>query len=209
MLAAIFHGILLAFGLIIPLGAQNVFVFNQGATQPRFRGAVPVIITAGLCDTFLIVSAILGVSVIVFTIPVLQLILFAIGFLFLVYMGWTVWNSKPLEVNSNVSALSPKKQIMFALSVSLLNPHAILDTIGVIGTSSLTYTGPEKAAFGFATIFISWIWFFGLAIAGKLVGRIDTKGRLIYIINKISAVIIWGVAAYIGYLLIDIFIYNP
>jgi L-lysine exporter family protein LysE/ArgO len=28
---AIFHGILLAFGLILPLGAQNVFVFNQGA----------------------------------------------------------------------------------------------------------------------------------------------------------------------------------
>ena len=31
MTEAILHGIILAFGLIIPLGVQNVFVFNQGA----------------------------------------------------------------------------------------------------------------------------------------------------------------------------------
>ncbi|VEF48149.1 LysE family L-lysine exporter [Bacillus freudenreichii] len=201
MLAAIFHGIFLAFGLIIPLGAQNVFVFNQGAVQARFRGAVPVIITAGLCDTLLIVLAILGVSVIVLTMPILQVILFAVGFLFLLYMGWTVWNSKPPEANKNEKPLSPKKQIMFALSVSLLNPHAIIDTIGVIGTSSLSYQGAEKAAFGLSTILISWMWFFGLATVGKIVGNIDTEGRLVYIINKISALIIWGVAIYIAYLL--------
>lgn len=35
MSIAIIHGIVLAFGLILPLGAQNVFVFQQGALQPR------------------------------------------------------------------------------------------------------------------------------------------------------------------------------
>ena len=44
---AILHGIILAFGLIIPLGVQNVFVFNQGALQPKFSRALPVVITAG------------------------------------------------------------------------------------------------------------------------------------------------------------------
>lgn len=28
---AILHGVMLAFGLILPLGAQNVFIFQQGA----------------------------------------------------------------------------------------------------------------------------------------------------------------------------------
>ncbi|GGA41924.1 hypothetical protein GCM10007416_13560 [Kroppenstedtia guangzhouensis] len=28
---AFMHGFLLAFGLILPLGVQNVFIFNQGA----------------------------------------------------------------------------------------------------------------------------------------------------------------------------------
>lgn len=30
---AIIHGIVLAFGLILPLGVQNVFIFQQGAWQ--------------------------------------------------------------------------------------------------------------------------------------------------------------------------------
>ena len=51
MLQPLIHGLLLALGLILPLGAQNVFVFNQGANQ-KISKALPVIITAGLCDTF-------------------------------------------------------------------------------------------------------------------------------------------------------------
>ncbi len=40
--------------------------------------------------------------------------------------------------------MSPMKQVSFALSVSLLNPHAILDTIGVIGSSAALYSGSNK-----------------------------------------------------------------
>ncbi len=38
MSEAIIHGIILAFGLIIPLGVQNVFVFNQGALVNQIFG---------------------------------------------------------------------------------------------------------------------------------------------------------------------------
>lgn len=198
MFGALLHGILLAFGLIIPLGAQNVFVFNQGALQPQFRKALPVIITASLCDTFLILLAVAGVSVIVLTMPILQTIIFAFGLLFLVYMGWSIWKSSPAQVNKQERAMPLKKQVMFALSVSLLNPHAILDTIGVIGTSSLTYIGKEKIAFAVACIIVSWLWFIGLALIGKMIGELDHEGMLLKIINKISAIIIWIVAAYIA-----------
>lgn len=198
MIGALLHGIALAFGLILPLGAQNVFVFNQGASQANFRRVLPVILTACLCDTFLISLAVIGVSVIVLTVPVLQTVIFSIGLLFLLYMGWSIWKSDPVGDNQKEAALPPKKQIMFALSVSLLNPHAILDTIGVIGTSSLSYTGAEKFVFTVACIIISWIWFFGLAIVGKVVGQFDTEGRFLKIINKISALIIWAVAVYIA-----------
>lgn len=33
---ALVHGIILAFGLIIPLGVQNIFIFNQGATHKSY-----------------------------------------------------------------------------------------------------------------------------------------------------------------------------
>lgn len=198
MLTAIIHGILLAFGLILPLGAQNVFVFNQGASQPKFMGAIPVIVTAACCDSLLILLAVLGVSIVVFTIPVLQTAIFVVGLAFLLYMGWSIWKSKPARLDKREAALSPKKQIMFAMSVSLLNPHAILDTIGVIGTSSLGYAGADKLMFTVATMAVSWIWFFALAFAGKTVGAVDTGGRILNVINKLSALVIWGVAVYIA-----------
>ena len=66
MSEAIIHGIILAFGLIIPLGVQNVFVFNQGASQPNIWRA-PVVLTASICDTLLILIAVQGVSLVLLT----------------------------------------------------------------------------------------------------------------------------------------------
>jgi L-lysine exporter family protein LysE/ArgO len=198
MLGALVHGIVLAFGLILPLGAQNIFVFNQGSSHSLFRKVIPVIITASLCDTLLILLAVMGVSIIVLAIPVFQTIIFSIGFVFLLYMGWVVWNSKPTSITGENVALSPRKQILFAISVSLLNPHAILDTIGVIGTSSLYYSGSAKVVFTTACILVSWLWFLGLAIVGRVIGQLDPNGRFLVFINKASGIMIWGVAIYIG-----------
>ncbi|AMA72028.1 LysE/ArgO family amino acid transporter [Aneurinibacillus thermoaerophilus] len=204
MLQAFLHGMLLAFGLILPLGAQNVFVFTQGATQPSLVRALPVILTASLCDTLLIVLAVLGVSLIVLTFSWLKTLLFAAGILFLLYIGWITWRSDSHIKNGEQISLPPKKQIMFAVSVSLLNPHAILDTIGVIGTSSLGYTGGEKWAFTLSCILISYLWFFSLAIAGRILGTFDKTGRWMKAVNRISALLIWGVACYMAIQLLTI-----
>src|SRR4051812_44677205 len=142
MVEAFFHGFILALGLILPLGVQNVFVFNQGALQPRFVQALPVIITASLCDTLLILVSVLGVSFLILGSFWIKMILIGAGCIFLLFMGWTTWNSKPSnEGEASRNTFSLKKQVLFAASVSLLNPHAILDTVGVIGTSSLRYQG--------------------------------------------------------------------
>ncbi|WP_127529859.1 LysE/ArgO family amino acid transporter [Paenibacillus kobensis] len=198
MLTAVTQGVLLSLGLILPLGVQNVFVFNQGVSQPGFTRALPVVLTAALCDTALISLAILGVSVFIVTVPAVKTILFAAGILFLLYMGLVTWRSKPKGDGSpQDAAMSPRKQIMFAASVSLLNPHAILDTVGVIGTSSISYSGADRLAFAFACIMVSWVWFFALALTGRQVGRLDKSGTFIVILNKISAVIMWVTAVYL------------
>jgi L-lysine exporter family protein LysE/ArgO len=197
MISAAIHGLILAFGLILPLGVQNVFVFNQGALQPKWTNALPVVLTAALCDTLLILLAVLGISAVVLEISFLKVTLSLIGIVFLVYMGYVTWKSKPSTEGNSVQLFSAQKQITFAASVSLLNPHAIMDTIGVIGTSSLSYTGTEKAVFMIVCILVSWLWFFGLSIIGRLVGKLDQTGQFINILNKISAVIMWGTAVYL------------
>ncbi|MDO5375752.1 MAG: LysE family transporter [Staphylococcus rostri] len=196
MFQAMLHGFLLALGLILPLGAQNVFVFNQGANHKSLKKVAPVVITAGLCDTLLILLAILGVSLLLNQYPSLQLAIYVVGLVFLLYMAWSLWTEKPAQA-TNQPSMSARKQIGFALSVSLLNPHAIMDTIGVIGTSASIYAGYEKLAFACATIAVSWLWFVSLAVIGKQLGRIDTSGKYIVILNKISSGIILVVAAII------------
>ena len=198
MLEAFFHGFILALGLILPLGVQNVFVFNQGVLQRRFAHALPVIITASLCDTLLILVSVLGVSIVILGSYWIKMILIGVGCIFLLYMGWTTWNSKPSnarEVSANKFSL--KKQVLFAASVSLLNPHAIMDTVGVIGTSSLRYQGEDKVIFAFACILVSWIWFFGLSLIGRISGELDRSGNFLLILNKISALVMWGAAVYL------------
>lgn len=198
MLEPFFHGLFLALGLILPLGVQNVFVFNQGVLQPRFIKALPVIITASLCDTLLILVSVLGVSLLILGSFWIKIILIGGGFIFLIYMGWTTWNSKPSnERDISANKFSLKKQVLFAASVSLLNPHAIMDTIGVIGTSSLKYQGEEKVIFAFACILVSWIWFFGLALVGRITGKLDKTGKFMLVLNKISALVMWGAAVYL------------
>lgn len=194
MLVAVINGLLLSMSLILPLGIQNLFVFQQGASGSTYLRALPVIITAGLCDTILISIAVTGVSVIAFSNHWVKVMIMIIGILFLMYMGWQTWRSNATVHSDQRRDLTLKKQISFAASVSLLNPHAILDTIGVIGTSSLHYSGYDRLFFAIASIAVSWIWFFGLALAGRLFGRIDPSGRLMLYFNKISAVLMWLIA---------------
>ncbi|MEK0224551.1 LysE/ArgO family amino acid transporter [Bacillus proteolyticus] len=193
---AIVHGIILAFGLILPLGVQNVFVFSQGATQPKLIRALPAAVTAALCDTFLILLAVFGLSTIVLQFEWLRLSLMIAGILFLLYMGYVIWRSEP-NTNETNKALPIRQQIIFALSVSLLNPHALLDIVGVIGTSALKYVGTEQVIFTITCITVSWIWFFGLTLAGTVMKKIDGTGGLMNIFNKCSALFIWGTAIYL------------
>lgn len=197
MISAAMHGFVLAFGLILPLGVQNVFIFSQGAIQPRWIYVLPVVLTASICDTLLISLAVFGVSAVVLGVAWIKVTLLLVGILFLIYMGYTTWKSKPRWDETSVQTFTYRKQIVFAASVSLLNPHAIMDTIGVIGTSSLSYTGTEKITFMVVCILVSWLWFFGLSIVGRLIGKLDQTGSFLLLLNKISALIMWGTAIYL------------
>lgn len=197
MTNAFIYGAILAFGLIIPLGVQNIFVFNQGASQRRFLHAMPSVITAFVCDAILISLAVLGISLLVLTVPWIKITIFLVGICFLIYMGWVTWNTS-LSLQDNCAPLSVKRQISFATSISLLNPHALLDTIGVIGTSSLSLPSHSKLTFTVACMLVSFFWFLWLAIAGHFLNKLDKSRVIVLFINKLSAFIMWSMAVYLG-----------
>lgn len=196
MLTAFLHGFILSAGLILPPGVQNVFLINQGANHKKLIHALPAVITAGLSDTLLIILSVAGVSLIILSIPALQLAMYIIGFFFLSYMAISLWFTEPETAKAPVK-LTPHKQVAYALSVSLLNPHAILDTAGIIGTNSTAYTGSALVLFTFSCIAVSWIAFIILVLLGRLIGNFDSNGKITGYINKISAVVIFIIACFI------------
>ncbi len=202
MLSAVIHGFILAIGLILPLGAQNIFIFNQGARAPRITGALAAIIAAAFSDTLLIFLAVSGASLLLFSDPRVQRLIMAGGVLFLIWIGFSIWKEQVNLKPNHAELFAAKKQVTFALSVSLLNPHALLDTIGVIGTNAFNYSGSEKWAFAAACASVSWLWFFGLAWCGHGVGKISDGTRIRSLVNKLSAVMIWGIALYLAFSLL-------
>lgn len=199
MVGIVMHAFLLALGLILPLGVQNIFIFQQGIVQRPLWRALPVVITAGICDTLLISLAVGGVSLVVLGLPWIKHVLMIGGIVFLLYIGYITWKSSIRSEQGSIQPLSIRKQIVFALSVSLLNPHALLDTIGVIGISSLPYEGIDKFIFTLTCIIVSWVWFVCLAVSGHWVGRFDSSGRWLNVLNKCSALMIWGIALFLLY----------
>ncbi|WP_328005976.1 LysE/ArgO family amino acid transporter [Heyndrickxia acidicola] len=204
ILSVIIHGVILSIGLILPLGAQNTFIFQQGICQKRFKDILPAILTASLSDTLLIIISVTGFSVLVLASHWIMFLLMSTGVLFLIYMGALAWRANTGKQQDVMKKYSYKKQILYAASVSILNPHALLDTAGVIRTNSIEHIGILKYIFTLSCIFISWSWFFLLAFLGRSLGRVGNSESFLRLLNKISAVIMWGVAVYLFLLLLKL-----
>lgn len=175
-------------------GTECLCIFSR-SNQLRLAQALPATITAAISDTLLILLSVFGLSMIVLQFEWLRVILMITGILFLLYMGSVIWKSETTKKTNK--ALPIRQQIIFALSVSFLNPHAILDIVGVIGVSAIKYAGKEQFLFTITCITVSWIWFFGLMIAGAFVKKLDGKRNVLQLFNKFSAIFIWGTAIYI------------
>lgn len=192
MLAAFTKGFVLSFGLVAPLGAQNAFIFNQAASQPSYRDVLPVVITTIVCDALLILLAAFGASIMP-EILFLKSILSLVASVFLLYLCVLTWNNST-EFNENQLILGSIKQISYTLSISLANPHAILDTFLVIGPISSEYSETKKYAFIFGCIMVDIIWFFTLSACGFFIRHLRNRGLIIALINKTSAIIMFLIA---------------
>lgn len=70
-------------------------MFSQGAVQPRFRRALPVVLVASFADTALILLAVGGVSAVVLAVSWVETALVVFGVAFLLYVGLATWRSEP------------------------------------------------------------------------------------------------------------------
>lgn len=162
-------GLVLGLTLITTLGPQNIFLIRQGALKRH------VILSASvcfLCDVILVTASVKGLHHVLEQHPALRSAMAWAGCLFLLYYGiLNVNNAMKKQDMDQPQTLQPvisrSKVIMLALGFSLLNPHAIIDTLILIGGSSGQFPGHEQA-FLLGVLSSSLLWFTTLTLVTQL-----------------------------------------
>lgn len=170
--SGLFQGFLLGAGLIIAIGAQNVFVLRQGLSG---RYVFAVALTCSLVDTALIAAGVGGVGTIIAGSTAMTRIAAWGGALFLLgYAVLAVRKALSYRVADSIEPDDPRdigrnlrKTLAMAAGVSLLNPHVYLDTVVLLGGLSAQHIGSGRLAFAIGASAASFCWFFALAYGAR------------------------------------------
>ncbi|ARR02651.1 LysE/ArgO family amino acid transporter [Campylobacter vicugnae] len=188
-------GFFLSLSLIMAIGAQNAFVLRQGIAK---NNVFYVCLVCFLCDFVLILAGIFGVGEVIAKNVIVNVLITALGILFVSYYAITALISAFSTKNSVIfeiehSNFSIKKTIILTLCITLLNPHVYLDTVFVVGASALTFDMKEKIIFALGSLSASFIWFFSLGFGAKKFSHFLSKPIINKIIDIFIAIIMFFV----------------
>lgn len=170
------EGFILCMSMILAIGPQNTYVMRQGALG---RHLWTVIVVCSLCDMVLISMGAFGLAHSIASYPMLRMALLWGGIIFIGGYAFKSWRRaimggyfEALEKDGSDVA-SRGKVILTAMGFSILNPHAILDTVVVIGGMALRYdTFDDRLAFAIGASLGSVIWFIILGNCARLLSNV-------------------------------------
>jgi L-lysine exporter family protein LysE/ArgO len=169
-------GLLLGLGLILPIGSQNIYVLKSAIKMGLPRSLIIGSIAAS-CDSLLIIIGALGASAALSAAPGLRPALLIAGALLLFYLGIQALRSPLPKEDESTGESNLRTAAVATVSASLLNPHAIIDTVGIIGLAISSATD-GALPFGLGAISASFVWFMFLALAGSLLAaKLTPKAR--------------------------------
>ena len=181
-------------GLIVAIGAQNAFVLSQGLRRQHHW---PI---AGLCsffDALLITIGVAGMGLLISESPLWMEIARWGGAIFLVVYGvrslYSAFNPKD-SLNGGDTASGLGKAILMTLAVTLLNPHAYLDTVVLLGSIGGQYPVEERFWFAAGAVSFSFVWFFGLAIAARFLQPVFAKAKAWQVLDTLVCLTMWAIA---------------
>lgn len=162
-------GFLLSLGLTSSIGAQNLFVLQQGIARNYVFIAA---FLCFLCDCILMSAGVFGIGEVLAKSKLFSLIIAIFGILFCLYYAFLqlkAFLSKENKLDSIAQGKSLKSVILFTLAITLLNPQVYLDTIFLIGAASLAVS--SKLFFLFGALSASFLWFFTLAFGAQKLSK--------------------------------------
>ena len=170
-------GFLTGLSLILAVGAQNIFVMEQGLKKQYI---FLVCLICSISDLILIFFGIFLFEYFkVFFTKNVELIFNILLFIFLIYFIYNKIISlyKRSNLNFGSDILSLKHTIIKTLGFTYLNPHVYSDTVFFLGNFSKNFVINNKVLFGLGASLASFLFFFSLGYLAKFFSNylIDSK----------------------------------
>ena len=194
-------GFLTSLSLILAIGAQNIFVIEQGLKK-QFIFLVCII--CSISDLILIFAGIFLFHYFnQFFTEVIELILNILLIIFLIYFIFSKIKSfnKPVHFELNLSSISKSNIIFKTLGFTYLNPHVYSDTVFFLGNFSKSFLFHEKIIFGVGASIASFLFFFLLGYLSTFFSKY-AKNQFIWKIINFSVIVFMSILT--SYIIIEI-----
>ena len=198
-------GFLTGLSLILAIGAQNIFVIEQGLKKQY------VFLVCLICSISDLILIFLGIFLFqyfgYFFNSTIELILNILLFIFLVHFiyGKISIQKNKINFNHKIKNISLTGIITKTLAFTYLNPHVYSDTVFFLGNFSKNLLIVDKYYFGTGAAISSFIFFFSIGYMSKYLSKYLQSQR---VWKKINLFIIVFMSILALYILIEILNFN-
>ena len=198
-------GFLTGLSLILAIGAQNIFVIEQGLKKQY------IFLVCLICSISDLILIFLGIFLFqyfgIFFNSTIELILNILLFIFLVHFIYGKLSIQKNKINFNhkIKGISLTSIITKTLAFTYLNPHVYSDTVFFLGNFSKNLLVVDKYYFGIGAAISSFIFFFSIGYMSKYLSKYLQSQR---VWKKINLFIIIFMSILALYILIEILNFN-
>lgn len=167
ILPALVKGFMLSAGLIMAIGAQNMFVLRQGLKREHVW---PIVMFCAAADAMLIVAGVNGLGALFSAVPGLSTALSLGGAAFLTWYGYGALRRSMTPASLIVdrqAGLSLTAALASTAAFTFLNPHVYIDTVMLMGTIGTSLPVNERPWFVLGAASASFAWFASLGFGAR------------------------------------------
>ena len=197
-------GFFTGLSLILAIGAQNIFVIEQGLKKQY------IFLVCLICSISDLILIFLGIFLFeyfkfYFTKNV-ELFFNILLFIFLIYFIYNKVRSlyQKSEINYGNDNLSLKNIIIKTLGFTYLNPHVYSDTVFFLGNFSKNFLITNKYFFGIGASIASFLFFFSLGYLAKFFSNYLINSKVWKIINFFIIIFMTVLSSYVFIEIIDL-----
>ena len=176
-------GFITGMSLILAIGAQNIFVIEQGLKKEF------VFLVCLICSISDFLLIFLGIFIFYyfqsFFTPLIEFILNLLLITFLLHFIWIKINREVNQLNLNIKKnKSLRSSVIFkTLGFTYLNPHVYSDTVFFLGNFSKHFALKQKIFFGLGASISSLLFFFTIGYASKYLSTYLKDKKVWRVIN--------------------------